>query len=269
MINRFIALLALFLCAFPLPSASETAAKPHLRVLVSEDPPVNYYDSKGQVVGMGADLVRLVAGHLGVPAEIEVYPWIRAIKIAQDEPNVLIVNAGITPERRQAGFTFIGPVVTLRNALYRRKDDGAAPRSIAEIAQRGIVVGGTRGDKRVGELRAQGVTMFEVASHVQHVKMLLDERLELTLLSDLQIAMCLKLLDKPPHSVEAAVPTGSQANYLMFSPRTDPALLTAWEEGVRKANAGGYFAAEARKWSETLGVRIEHDAKRGYFIAPE
>lgn len=267
--RRVVPLLAFLVFAIlPLPSPGEQAPQPRLRILVSEDPPVNYYDADGQVAGMGADLVRRVAARLGTPAEIEVYPWIRALKIAQDEPNVLIVNAGITSERRQSGFTFIGPIVTLQNALYRRKDGQISVQSIGEVARRGIIVGGTRGDKRGADLRAQGVTMFQVASHVQHVKMLLDGRLDLTLLSDLQMAMCLKLLDREQQSVEPALPTDRQANYLMFSPRTDPALLAAWEARIKEAGASGYFAGETKKWSETLGVRIEHDAKRGYFIAP-
>jgi polar amino acid transport system substrate-binding protein len=246
---------------------SDDAGHAALRILAGDDPPVTYNDGQGKIAGMGADLVRRVATHLGLPATIEIYPWGRAVSIAQTTPNILIVNAGMTAERLRAGFHFIGPIVTLRNALYRLKDSPIIVRSLADVAERGLLVGGTRGDKRVAALHDQGVPMFEVANHAQHVKMLLDGRVKLTLLSDLQMAMCLKLLDRDSGDAEPALQTDQQSNYLMFSPGTSPGLLAAWEKAIKDMRASGRFGAEAKKWSGVLGVKVDYDAERGYFIA--
>lgn len=69
--------------------------------IVTEDlAPLGYIDKNDkQLKGETVELVSAALRYLGVPVKIEVYPWARALNMAQNEKNVFIFNLARTPER--------------------------------------------------------------------------------------------------------------------------------------------------------------------------
>lgn len=103
-----------------------TAQEP-LRVVTELSPPHQTLVN-GEVAGISTDLVRAVLAEADISAQIELYPWARAFRIASSRPNILIYNMARTPERENA-FQWIGTV-----AAYQLGFVGLTHRSDIKIA---------------------------------------------------------------------------------------------------------------------------------------
>lgn len=83
-----------------------------LQVVTELSPPHQTLVS-GEVDGYSTRLVRAILQQAGVSANIEIYPWARAYKMALQQPDTLIYNMARTTEREPL-FQWIGPVATYR-----------------------------------------------------------------------------------------------------------------------------------------------------------
>ena len=87
---------------------SSAWAQEPLRVVTELSPPHQTLVN-GEVSGISTELVRAVLAEAGVSAQIELYPWARAFRIARSRPNILIYNVARNAEREQQ-FRWIGTV---------------------------------------------------------------------------------------------------------------------------------------------------------------
>ena len=73
------------------------------------------YEENGKITGLGTDIVNAVLGKAGIKSEITLYPWKRAMKIAQQSENVLIYPI-VRIRERESDFTRI----TSYNVCYTK-----------------------------------------------------------------------------------------------------------------------------------------------------
>ena len=109
----------IFICSF---SCAVTATTP-LRVVTELSPPHQTLVD-GEVAGLSTALVRATLAQAGITAQIELYPWARAFRIAKSQPGVLIYNMARTAER-ETQFHWIGTVAAYQLgfvALSHRED---------------------------------------------------------------------------------------------------------------------------------------------------
>ena len=133
-------------------SCSVVAQEP-LRVVTELSPPHQTFID-GEVAGISTDLVRAILTEAGVNAQIELYPWARAFRIARAQPNVLIYNMARTSERENE-FHWIGTV-----AAYQLGFVGLTHRSDIKISSlddaRQYTIAVQRGDLSADFLLNQG-----------------------------------------------------------------------------------------------------------------
>ena len=84
-------------------------------VVTEHSPPLSFTDAKGNVSGTATLLVRQILAEAGLDYRIRVYPWVRAHKIAQAHPNVLIYTIAHHKQRSSnfhwfCPLTITGPV---------------------------------------------------------------------------------------------------------------------------------------------------------------
>lgn len=90
----------------------------HAEPLKAVTSPMSPYQTleHGEVSGSNTDWVRRLLDEAGVEAEFAIYPWARAYRLAQSEPNVLIYAIARTRER-ESEFLWIGHIASFELAV--------------------------------------------------------------------------------------------------------------------------------------------------------
>lgn len=166
MVKRWIASLALLcgsLAAAPLVLNTEDAAPYNMLV-------------NGQVVGIGADKVRLLMMGIKQPYRIEMLPWRRAYEGAQRDENACVFSTTRTPERENL-FKWVGPIAFNEWLLFGRSDSGIKLSSLEDA--RPHLIGAYNGDVREHYLRARGFRVETVVADSLNPKKLMLGRIDL------------------------------------------------------------------------------------------
>lgn len=122
-----------------------------LQWLTEEYAPYNYTEN-GQLKGIAVDTLAAMWARLGVArkvSDIQVLPWARGYRMAQERPGTCLFSTTVTDSRR-ALFAFVEPIVDTRVAVV-------APRGALKVrdtaALREVPIGVVRED--IGELLLQ------------------------------------------------------------------------------------------------------------------
>ena len=107
-----IALIALF--------ASSPSFAQKITVATEEYPPYNFLDSSKKISGMSTEVVEEVLKRAKLEYHLDIYPWARAYKMAQEAPNVLIYSIGRS-EKRESLFKWVDVIAPWDVYLYRLK----------------------------------------------------------------------------------------------------------------------------------------------------
>lgn len=236
-----------------------------LRIVTSEEPPTNY-TLNGKLTGITTDIVKAILAKLGQDMPIEVYPWARAYNIALSEPNVAIFTAGITRERVDHGFFLVGPVTTRRHSLYKKAGRDLTVRSLEDVKRQHLSVGAMRGDWRAEYLKDRGVAVDMAVEHQQNLKKLLAGRIDLFVLSDLELPETLGMAGVDHPAVELALVFDERPAYIMLSKGTPESVAAEWGEAFRSLQNSDFFQNLARNWSGILGMPVSYDPARGLMI---
>ncbi|AUN95957.1 substrate-binding periplasmic protein [Pseudazoarcus pumilus] len=139
------------LAAFALAGAAKAQSLQDFRWLTEEYAPYNYTED-GALKGIAVDILVAMWDRLGIEREvsdIQVLPWARGYRMAQERPGHCLFSTTVTDSRREL-FAFVEPIVDTRVAIV-------APRGALEVdsptALRDVPVGVVRED--IGELLLQ------------------------------------------------------------------------------------------------------------------
>lgn len=129
--HRFFILLT-GLVAFSLAAQENTypanEPPPHLVLLTENDPPLSFRYN-GSVDGLMVNVVQEIQHRVGNTDQIVIWPWARAYREAQSQPNVVLFSTVRTPEREKL-FKWVGPVVAMEGCLYAHSNSTSRPDSI-------------------------------------------------------------------------------------------------------------------------------------------
>jgi polar amino acid transport system substrate-binding protein len=96
-----------FFSWFVTAGAAQADDRPVTLKVVTEINPPNQYMADGKLTGPLVEIVQTVLEVAQIKATIEVLPWARAVRVAQEEQNVLIFSLGRTAER-ESHFKWVG-----------------------------------------------------------------------------------------------------------------------------------------------------------------
>ncbi len=166
--------MALLASAQPLLSQEDA----QIRIVTEEFPPYDFAGEDGRVEGLATDVVREALSDLGLSAEIEILPWARAIRLASQEPNVMLYSVVRTAEREN-NFHWVGVVCEVRSFLFKlRMRTDIASGDLMQL--RGYTVGVVRGWAGHAYLEENGFAELQaVAVSEFNIKKLLNGRVDL------------------------------------------------------------------------------------------
>ncbi|NVJ97517.1 MAG: ABC transporter substrate-binding protein [Alphaproteobacteria bacterium] len=151
-------------------------AEPEKLLLLTEDnPPFNYRDPiTGEVKGSSVELVAEIMAEVGIPYDIQVLPWKRAFRIAQEQPNTCLFSMNFTEERKPL-FKWVTPFYRGGWAFYQRADAGIPPATEDDI--RGRVLIAQTAAATINELKKKpDVTVIEVGTEEAAFQLLMRGR---------------------------------------------------------------------------------------------
>ena len=167
------ALLVSALLALAAPSAVRA-----LTFVTENYPPLNFLADDGRTLtGSSVDTLREMLRRTGLTATIGLYPWPRAYRMAQTDPDTCVFTTARTAPR-EALFAWVGPLTTAQWTLYARATSPIQPaRSLDELKQ--YVVGRYQDDAKGALLKSRGFILDDAHNEEQSLRKLEAGRIDL------------------------------------------------------------------------------------------
>lgn len=189
--------------------------------------PLNYQDADGPQ-GFAVELLRLMAAAAGLPLELQVLPWQRAVQMAETQAGSVLFSLTRTPER-EAQFQWVGPIAQRRILIYKlaRRED----LRLAQLGDlNGMKIGVVRDSAADRQLQAAGLKPGLQLEHglddATNVRKLLAGRMEFIVLLDWAAAWNMRQLNLPYTTLQPVMEQDASRSY-WYGLRldTDPALV--------------------------------------------
>lgn len=236
------------------------------RVMTAEEPPTNYM-YEGEIVGTTTDMVREIMRRVGETSRIEFLPGARMMAEADREANIVLFTAAKTQGRISRGYTFLGPVITRRHALYMKAGSDLRIAGFKDVKSRRLVVAGTLGDWRTDYMKSLHMRVDVSTRHELNLKKLLEGRVSLMISSDIEMASLLRRMELPANAVELAYVFREAPSYILFSYGTAPEVIQQWENAFSQMQGTDFFTTVADKYHRLLGIDFSYTPEKGFHIA--
>lgn len=155
--------------------------------------PLNYQDG-AEVRGFSVELLHKMAAACGLPLELQVLPWQRAMQMAETQANSVLFSLTRTPER-EAQFQWVGPIAPRRVLVYRlAKRSELSLSRLSELGERRIgVVRDSAADRLLQAAGLKpGVELEHGLDDATNVRKLLASRMEFVVLLDWAAAWAMR-----------------------------------------------------------------------------
>ena len=228
------------------------AAAGEITIVTEILPPWQTTDGK-DVGGIATEVVQATLRAADVEARVQAYPWARAYRMAQHQPNVLIYSMVRTPEREHL-FKWVGVIGSVKEHFFQMADRKDIRLSTIATAKKFLTII-PRDDFRHEFLLNHGfqeVAAFHlVNSQDQALRMLYAGRGDLILDDELTLAYELRHLKLDPNKIKTAlyVPEMSVDFEMAFSKQTPDRLVQKLQAGLEAIKANGLYH-NIMKWHE-------------------
>ena len=206
-------------------------------------PPLNYLDG-ADPQGFSVELLRMVAATAGLPLELQVLPWQRAVQQAEAEPASVLFSLTRTPER-EAQFQWVGPIAQRRILIYRLASRGDL--GLNRVEDRGGARSGVvRESATDRQLQAAGlkpgVELEQGLDDATNLRKLLAGRMEFVTLLDWAAAWNLRQLRLPYETLQVALEHDTtKAYWYGLRPDADPALVKRLQAALDTIRRDGRY----------------------------
>ena len=205
-------------------TADDSAEMPRIQVVAESWYPYSY-EEDGVVRGRATETVRKVLARAGLAYDIELYPWPRAYRMAQERKNLLIYALVKTPPREKI-FQFVGQVME-GDKMYFFGNKGRDDIKIDRVDDaKPFRIATSQDSAMMAFLRSRDFPEISPVYDIQlGFKQLRYGRVDLVLTSAVNVAAHVRSGDIAKGSV---VPYGwafDAEPHMAFSPQSDPAIV--------------------------------------------
>ncbi len=227
----------------PCPRAAAVPAEAVLQGFTENLPPLNYQDEAGPQ-GFAVELLRLMAAGAGLPLDVQVLPWQRAMQMAEAQPGSVLFSLTRTPER-EAQFQWVGPIAQRRVLIYR-----LASRDDLAMTQLGALgnarIGVVRESAADRQLQAAGLKpgqqLEQGLDDATNLRKLLAGRMEYVALLDWAAAWNLRQLGLPYTTLQPVMEHDvARAYWYGLRLDTDPAVARRLQAELNALRRDGRY----------------------------
>ena len=221
-----------------------------LTILTENLPPLNYVDN-GILVGPSVEIVKEIQKKVGSKEPIQVYPWSRAYKMAEEEENVVLFGMTYTKVRKDK-FKWVGPLAVKRDILVARKDSGITISRLEDakkVKRIGILLDDTRGRL----LASNGFTNLEPVSDEQlNAKKLDLGRLDLWAYKIPGLRTVCDLAGVDHTQFKEVYHLREIELMIAFSKKTSNTIVKEWQNAFDELTKDGTILKIRKKWNRKL-----------------
>ncbi len=222
-----------------------------LRVGMSgNQPPFNFRDKSGELVGMEVDLARSLAGMLGVRLEIVERPFGELLpSLTGGEVDLVLSGMTITPERTVRA-SFVGPYYLSGKSILTRSAKLAQVAEAGELDQEELSLAALSGStsERFVTSRLPKAKLVATPDYDAAVKLLLDGKVD-ALVADREI-IALTAFRNPEAGLAALREPLTIEPIGMAAPPGDAQMLNMLENAVDALEVSGLLTAIRVRWVE-------------------
>jgi polar amino acid transport system substrate-binding protein len=232
---------------------SQSSLCEELTILTENLPPLNYIDD-GLLVGPSVEIVQEIQKKIGSMVPIQVYPWSRAYKMAEEEENIVLFGMTYT-KVRQDKFKWVGPLATKRDILVAKKNSSITIDSLEDakkVKRIGILLDDTRGRL----LASHGFSNLEPVSDEQlNAKKLALGRLDLWAYKIPGLRTVCDLAGVDHTQFEEVYHLREIDLMIAFSKKTSDAIVKKWQGAFDELTEDGTILKIQKNWN----MRLEDD----------
>lgn len=227
------------------------------------EPPYQMQEQDGALTGVSVELVQLMLKEAEVDAQIQVYPWARAYRMAQTNENVMLFSILRNPQREKL-FKWVGSLHPFHVFFYRLKSRPEVVVNTLDDAKK-YKIGVLKDDSRNIYLRSQGFddkNLNEAPLDENNIKKLFAHRIDLLPSDPFVLAYWFKVINEKPvdnqlfdlHQVEPIyrLEGADGDNYIAMSPQTDDRVVKHFRQALDRVKARPQYQQLLDKY---LGVR--------------
>jgi polar amino acid transport system substrate-binding protein len=233
----------------PAPTASPQdvgGAKGELQIFTEEFPPLSC-SKDGEASCLGSEVVEEIIKRQGLDVTIQVVPWARGYKAAQDGPMTGLFTATRT-EQRERLFKWVGPLAEQVTSFYALKDSTITLASLDDakkVDNIGVVTDYYSQQYLIGE----GFANLDVSGDPNAmVRKLQAGRIPLMVSENITLSDLLKANGAKLEDVKLVYTFMASQSYLVFSLDTPDELVQQWQATLDEMKADGTFAKIYEKW---------------------
>ncbi len=233
----------LFVILIVLPVITQAHSNTELKIVTEEFPPYNY-QKEGEARGMSSEVIHAMLEHANLDAKIKFYPWSRAYRTAQVEPNTLIYSIARIPERESL-FEWIGAIAPYQTSLYKLKSNTDLHINSLEEASKHRI-GVSQEDVIKTYLENRGFDQLEeVRADQLVVRMLIYGRMELIAYDEASMPFQVKAAGFEIDLIERVlrIEELSEELYIAINPKSDPILIQKLKTSLKAIKQNGEYQA--------------------------
>ncbi|MBF0259511.1 MAG: transporter substrate-binding domain-containing protein [Desulfamplus sp.] len=206
-----------------------------IKVVTETWEPYNF-EKNGKVTGISTEIVEYSLKKAGISIsgnKINIYPWVRAYKMAMEDENILIYTILRTQERENL-FKWVGPLIPSEK-FYFYKNKSRTDISVSSLDEaKKYQIGVLRGSVHEDFLLRNGfsTTLIQtVADQELNLKKLLAGRIDFIIDTDSSLEIRTKQMNLPLSEFEKTLFLFENGYYMAFSKKTSDEIV----EKVRNA----------------------------------
>lgn len=261
-----------FLLYVALPATAVTEPVASVRLLTEHSPPGQYLNNNGEVVGVTAELIKLVQNRVGEAGELELMPWGRALSIARNSTNTALFETVRTPEREN-WFHWVGPLMHYSIKLYGLKHrlgvEAASlplPGKLIACSYRNAVT--AQDIKRFGF--TEGRNLILTSKSGECLDMLIYGRVDLMAITEYILPEYSKDVTRAGYELVAVRHLTERKRYLAFSPDVSDERIQRWQQALEQSYRDGTMRKLYQPvYAEPIIQRLEAFARKQHKRTPD
>jgi len=227
-----------------------------ITICTEELPPFNF-TKNGKITGVCTEIVEAVFKEAGIPYEIAIYPWARAIKLAQEEKNTALYSTGRRPDREEL-FKWVGDLIVPKYSVFALKSRADISVKTFDDLKK-YKIGTTKGDARENFFIGKGFVVGKeldqntgIEANEQNFKKMEISRIDLWPVPEALAYYTVTELGKNPDDVLKLVlpldELSKNGYYLALNKSTPDDVVKKLQTALDKLKAAGTIKSICVKW---------------------
>lgn len=222
--------------------------------ITTENLPPYSYQEQGVLKGLSTEVVQAVMAELHMDYEIRLYPWARALMLAQTQENTLIYSIGRNASREQQ-FKWVGVVAPVDFYLF--STNTAAINSIQQLDDaKAYKIGTVINDVREQYLLQNGfeknINIFPTSSYETNFRKLQVGRIDLWAMSEISAYHIVRQAGLKPadtlHKSYHFTEFSTEGYYMAFGLKTPDEIVERFRQALQRVKDSGLYQQILNKY---------------------